>query len=191
MIVRDSYNYEWDGDKWTSVVKSRDSITGAYTIIDYAHHEVHGGSAYWAANNATIGNGELNTVALTTPNIRKWAHLLLEISSTQTATFDILEDVTSFAGGAAFIPLNFNRNSDNTSELTALVGDTTGADPVVPTGGTTIWSETLGTRGIATSRTNASELILKQNSKYLFRITNGVTTNNCTILLNWYEHTNK
>jgi hypothetical protein len=191
MIERISYSrlHGYDGTNWQEI--KVDNVTYALTTIDYAHHEVHDGSAYWAANNATIGNGEFNTVSLTTPNTTKWAHLLLSISSAATATFDVLEDVTSFASGAAFTPLNFNRNSSNTSDMVCGVGDTTGADPIVPTGGTTIWNETLGTRGITTTRENSSELILKRNSKYLFRITNGAASNNCTILLTWYEHTNR
>ena len=170
---------------------AKDSSTFAMVGIDYAHHEVHDGSAYWAANNATIGNGELNTISIQTPNSEKWLHLLLQVDSSAAAMFDVLEDVTSVASGAPFTPLNFNRNSDNASGATVRVGDTTGADPLVPTGGTTIWNETLGVKGVVTSRTNSSELILEQNSLYLFRITNGATSNNCTILLTWYEHTDK
>lgn len=181
--------FGWNGTRNREV--GIDSSTRVLTTIDYAHHEVHGGSAYWAANNATLGNGELNTISLTTPDTTKWAHLLLQIDSSAAAVFDILEDVTSLASGAAFTPLNFNRNSAKTSVLTAKVGDTPGADPIVPTGGTPIWSETLGTRGIVTTRQNASELILKQNSIYLFRITNGANANNCTVLLTWYEHTDR
>ena len=168
-----------------------DVSTRALNTIDYAHHEVHDGSAFFVANNATIGNGEINTVSLTTPNTSKWAHLLLQVDSSAVATFTILEDITSLAGGAAATPGNFNRNSSKSSVMASTVGDTTGADAITPTDGTTIWNETLGTRGIVTTRTNASELILKQNSIYLFKIVNGANANNCTILLTWYEHTDK
>jgi hypothetical protein len=167
-----------------------DEITRALTFIDYAHHEVHGGSAFWAYKTVALGNAEVATIGLVTPNTTKWAHLLLKVDLSAVATFDILEDVTSFAGGAAFTALNFNRNSANTSGLTVTTGHT-GSDLITPTGGAEIWNEALGTRGAQTSRQNASELILKQNSKYLFRVTNGATANNVSILLTWYEHTNK
>ena len=168
-----------------------DGATNATRTISYPHHEVHGGSAYWAANNATIDNTEVNTVSITTPDTTKWAHLLLCIDATTTGTFEVLEDVTSLSGGSAFTAMNFNRNSSKTSGMTVTTGDTTGTDPITPTGGTTIWSETLGTRGIATTRENASELVLKQNSIYLFRVTSSANSNNCTILLTWYEHTDR
>ena len=186
--------WRFDGALWKKVTSAAiDNATYARTGIDYAHHEVHAGSAYWAANNATLGNGELNTASIVTHNSAKWAHLLLEISSAAVATFEVFEDVTSsdMSGGAAFTPLNFNRNSTNVSLMTAKVGDTVGADQLVPSDGTAIWTESLGTRGIVTTRENGSELILKQNTGYLFRITNGANANNCTILLNWYEHTDR
>ena len=169
----------------------KDASTGAQTTIDYAHHEVHGGSAYIAYNNAVLANGNLNTISILTPDSEKWSHLLFNITATADATLDILEDVTSIASGAAFTPLNFNRNSDNTSGNTVKVGDTPGSDPIVPTGGNEIWSESFGTRGLTTSRMNASELILKQNSLYLFRVTNGVNANTVTITLTWYEHSDR
>jgi hypothetical protein len=185
-------SWRYNGSTWVKINSAAiDSSTYARTTIDYGHHEVHGGSAYWCANNATLGNGEINTVSITTPDTEKWAHLLLEITASATATFDVLEDVTSLAGGTSFTPLNFNRNSNNTSGMTCTVGDTPGTDAITPTGGTSIWVETLGTRGITHTRDNAAELILSQDSIYLFRITNGASANNCTILLTWYEHTDK
>jgi hypothetical protein len=113
----------------------------------------------------------------------------MEINLGAAAQFEILEDVTSFAGGVAFTPLNFNRNSTTTSGATCLRG-ATGADLITPTGGTVIWDETTNAR-IATTRDNASELNLKQNSKYLFRVTNSTASNDVSILLTWYEHTNR
>jgi len=167
-----------------------DSSTWAVNIIDYAHHEVHGGSAYWAYKTVTLGNAEVSGIGITTPDTTKWAHLLLKIDLSAAAVFDVLEDVTSFSGGAAFTPFNFNRNSDNTSGLTVVTGST-GDDLITPTGGAAIWDEDLGTRGAQTSRQNAAEMILKQDSNYLFRITNSTASNNASILLTWYEHTDK
>ncbi|MBU0907348.1 MAG: hypothetical protein KKE05_04305 [Nanoarchaeota archaeon] len=166
-----------------------DNVFKIPVSIDISHHEVHEGNAFWVSNNATLGNGNINTVSIQTPNTSKRLHLLLRIDSSAEALFDVLEDVTSLASGAAITPKNFDRNSGNVSVASSKVGDTIGADAIVPTGGTAIWTETLGVKGIVTSRENASELILKQNSIYLFRITNGATANNCTILLSWYEYT--
>ena len=167
-----------------------DGSTSAISVIDYAHHEVHGGSSYWAAVNATLGNAEVATIGFTTPNTTKWAHLLLQVDVNASCAFDVLESVTSFSGGAAYTIRNFDRNSTNSSGMTVITGYT-GSDLITPTGGTTIWAENLGTKGVSTSRENSSELIMKQNTKYLFRVTNGATSNAMTILLTWYEHTNR
>ena len=178
--------YGYNGTNWQTI--KIDSSTRAINTIDYAHHEVHGGSSYWAAVNATLGNGEIATIGFTTPDTTKWAHLLLQIDVNASCLFEVLEDVTSFSGGAAFTVRNFNRNSANASGMTVITGYT-GSNLITPTGGTTIWSENLGTKGVSTSRSNASELVMKQNSNYLFRVTNGATSNPMTILLTWYEHT--
>ena len=183
--------YEFEGSEWIKISSSAiDTTTNALGTIDYAHHEVHGGSAYWTYKTATLGNGEISTIGVTTPNTTKWAHLLMRIDLSAAAVLDVLEDVTSFAGGAAFTVLNFNRNSTKTSVMTVITGHT-GSDLITPTGGSAIWVEDLGTRGQQTTRENGSELILKQNSNYLFRITNSTASNLTTILLSWYEHTNK
>lgn len=183
-----SHLYGYNGTNWQNV--RLDQSTRSLQTIDYAHHEVHAGSAFWAYKSAVLGNGEVSTVGFVTPDTTKWAHLLLRIDLTAVATLDILEDVTSFAGGAAFTELNFNRNSGTASTMTVTTGHT-GSDLITPTGGTEIWNEILGTRGQQTSRQNASELILKQDSNYLFRITNSTVANSTTILLTWYEHTDK
>ena len=167
-----------------------DGSSNAIRFIDYAHHEVHDGSSYWAAVNATLGNGEIATIGFTTPDTTKWAHLLLQVDVNASCLFEVLESVSSFSGGAAFTVRNFDRNSSNTTGMTVITGYT-GSDLITPTGGTTIWSENLGTKGVSTSRSNASELIMKQNTNYLFRVTNGSTSNPMTILLTWYEHTNR
>lgn len=178
-----------DSGDWQPI--RSDASTEAIITISYPHHEDHAGSGFWMANNATLGNAEVNTVAITTPNSTKECHLLMQITSSAVATLDVLEDLTSIAGGAAFTPLNFNRNKQATkaSVMVGKVGDTTGADAITPTDGTTIWLETLGAAKTATTRENGSELILLHDAIYLFRITNGAVSNNCTILLDWYEHT--
>lgn len=180
--------YGYNGTNWHEV--RIDTSTRAFNVIDYAHHEVHGGSAFWAYKTATLGNGEISTIGFVTPDTTKWAHLLMKVDLSAAATLDILEDVTSFAGGAAFTELNFNRNSGTAATCAVTTGHT-GSDLITPTGGSEIWNEDLGTRGVQTSRSNASELIMKQDSNYLFRVTNSTVANNVSILLTWYEHTDK
>jgi hypothetical protein len=168
-----------------------DTVTHAIEVIDYAHHEVHDGNFFRSGMNFTLANGEVATLAFTTPNTAKWAHITWELATTADGTFTLLEDVTSFAGGAAVTPLNHNRNSGTASGMTLLKG-MTGADLITPTGGTTILNATLSTgKGSSVERGLSEEWILKQNSNYLFRYTNGTSANVIQLVLEWYEHTSK
>ena len=181
--------YKTKGGAWRPF--GVDLATWALNIIDYAHHEIHSGSSFFVYENAVLGNGNVLDIAITTPNTTKWSHLILHLDVSAGCVFDMLEDVTSFAGGAATIPANRNRNSTNVSVNTCLNGNTITADAIVPTGGTAVWNESVGVRGIVWSRSSGEEIILKQNSNYLFRVTNGANANTVTMLLNWYEHTDR
>jgi len=177
-----------------------DSGTRVLETIDYAHHEVHSGSHYFAGYSAALTSGDVITVGITTPNTTKWDHLLLGFNSADEAYFELLEDVTSFSGGAAIIAYNNNRNKqiENPSG-TVLIAGHTGTNLITPTGGTVIYAEYYGEAGATPSRSGAgggnrndNELILKQNTNYLLRITDtSASGNNSSITLEWYEHTDK
>ena len=168
-----------------------DSTTHVLTTITYPHHEAHAGRFYRTGMNYTLANGNVATFGLITPNSSRWIHTVWELTATADGTFEIIEDVTSFSGGAATTPLNHNRNSSNTSITTCTKG-MTGVDPITPTGGTTIVSKTLSTgKGVITDRGSGEEFILKQNSKYLFRYTNGTSANVIKLTFEWYEHGNR
>ena len=187
----DVFFYNKSDDTWYQQAPEVDAVTHAALIVDYAHHEVHSGSFYRSGMNYTLANAEVATFGLVTPNTTKWLHTTWELTSTADGTFAVLEDVTSFSGGASVTPLNHNRNSANTSGATCTRG-MTGANLITPTGGTTILTVDLDTgRGEVVDRGAAEEFILKQNSKYLFRYTNGTSANTIILSLRWYEHTSK
>jgi hypothetical protein len=168
-----------------------DGSTHSQTIIDYAHHEIHSGSYFRSGMNYSLANGEVATFGLVTPNTTKWLHMTWDLVASADGTFALLEDVTSFAGGASVTPINHNRNSATVSTATCTKG-MTGSDLITPTGGTQILGATLSTgKGSVVSRGTTGEFILKQNSKYLFRYTNGTSANIVSLILEWYEHTDK
>jgi hypothetical protein len=141
--------------------------------------------------NFALANGNVATFAITTPNTTKWLHITWELSTSADGTFALLEDVTSFSGGVAVTPLNHNRNSTTASTATCLRG-MTDADLITPTGGTQILGAVLSTgKGSSVERDTTGEFILKQNSKYLFRYTNGTSANVIQLVCEWYEHANK
>ncbi len=178
-------------DRDHSPVKLRvDKDTMALSVITHTHEEIHEGSHFYAYKTASITNGQVLTLALSLDNALKQFHLFMEFDIAVACTIDVLEDVTSFAGGAAFTILNNRRDSQDMriSGATCLTGHT-GSDLITPTGGSEIYAQALG----AGNRSGGAlghdaEILLKTGSKYLFRITNGTTTQGVTIILQWYEH---
>lgn len=65
----------------------------------------------------------------------------------------------------------------------------TGVDLPSLTGGTTIMGASLSTgKGDLLESSHGNEFILKQNSIYAFRYTNGTSANTIRFVLEWYEH---
>jgi hypothetical protein len=167
---------------------TQDASTESLINIDHIHHEVHEGNFYRSGFSYVLGNGEVATLAFTTPDSTTWAHMTWSLTTTADGTFTVLEDLESYSGGASVTPLNQNRNSGNTSDMTLERG-MTGDNLITPTGGTTILNAVLPTaRGSTVARDTGEEFILKQNSIYLFRYTNGTTENGVRFVMTWYEH---
>ena len=180
--------YGWNGTRTREL--GCDSSTRALTVMDYAHHEVHAGSHFRSGMNYTLENGNVATIGIVTP-AGKEMHIQWELTATADGVFSLLEDVTSFSGGASVTALNHNRNSSNASGTTITRG-MTGADLITPTGGTTILNAILATgKGSTLSNELGEEFILKVGSKYLFSYTNGTSANVIRLRLEWYEHTVK
>jgi hypothetical protein len=167
-----------------------DQSTNSIQTLDYLHHEVHAGNYYRSGMNYSLANGEVATYAVVTPDSSTWAHMSWELSASADGTFTVLENVSNLSGGATLTPLNHNRNSTTTSDMACTRG-MTGDDLITPTGGTPILNATLPTgKGSVLSRDLGQEFILKQNSTYLFRYTNGTSANVIQLVLEWYEHEN-
>jgi hypothetical protein len=93
-------------------------------------------------------------------------------------------------GTTAQTILNHDRNSANTSGLTIHKSASSGT-----TDGTLIWQRKSGS---ATAQARSAgeaehgmEIILKQNTKYIFKVTSGTNANLTNVLFDWYEHTNR
>ena len=173
-------------------ISARDDATLAIKTVTNTHHEIHEGVHFYVYDTATLANNQVLTIALTTPNTTKWGHLVWSFGASDAAMIDVLEDVTSYAGGTSFTPLNNNRNSATSSDMTSVVaGDTAGGDAITPTGGTEIWAEGIKSASKAGGVSRADdERELKQDSKYLFRLTSLANANVCNLSITWYEHVN-
>lgn len=164
-----------------------DKATRSIQTIDYAHHEIHEGDHYFVKGWMDLTNAQVFDFLATTPDTLKWAHMLVEFSAEAESHITIYEGTTTSADGTAVTAVNRDRNSSNTAGL--VVTHT----PTITGVGTQIASYKMGSsqKTGGTVRANA-ELILKQNTKYLIRITNDTALNNWfDYLADWYEHTNK
>lgn len=180
-------------DEDTGRTAALDDATDAIIAIDYAHHEVHGGSHFvYSETDPDLDAAAVIEVRIVTPNTTKWAHLVPYISGALHTKLEIFETCTHTAG-AGLTAYNSNRNSVTTPTLTLNRSADDNAD------GTLIFSTEFGidtggganrVTGGGSSRGDA-EWILKQNTVYLVRVTSLTADNVVSLALEWYEHTDK
>lgn len=166
-----------------------DRATFALNTIDYAHHEIHAGSFFTAGTALDLSAGGTVQLKITTPDSTRWAHLVGLVSVESESTVSWYENPTSPGAGAALPAYNHNRNSSGTATcaVAGSVGTFSG------TVGTTLARYNMGSgRGVGGDVREINEWVLKQNEDYLLEVVNGSSGPSLTTLvLAWYEHTNK
>lgn len=178
--VRDGLN-----ERFASVDKS----TWTLQTIEYEHHEIHSGSHFFYTDKNTLASAGTVVYLVTTPNTTKWAHMTMQISGSAITTIDIYEG-SDRTGTTLQTTWNNNRNSSTAATTTIHKGVSGGT-----TDGTLMFTRSSGSAtqqsrtGVETQR--SGEVILKQNTKYLMRITSGTNDNLTNAQLEWYEHTDK
>jgi hypothetical protein len=171
-----------------------DGNTTALTTIDYAHHEVHDGSHFFAIGYADLAITKVLDFTWKMPNTTRWIHWTWEIATESETLWQVYEGaVATNALSGAITPLNNDRNSTRRSgtemkfevqdDLTAANGDTD------VTGATLIESGISGAGKNAGSAGREDELILKQNTLYCLRAT-ATAAGYINFKMTWYEHTN-
>lgn len=170
-----------------------DPSSHALVVISYPHHEIHDGEHFYAYKTASLTNGQILTLAITTTQLSKELHMFMDFNIATACLVEILEDCDAFTGGTSFTPLNNLRDAQGKkpSTVSVLTGHT-GSTPITIGSGTEIWAQNLGAGNRAGGTlAHDAEIIFKRNSKYLFRITNSTTTQGVTATLQWYEHHNR
>ena len=174
-----------------------DNMTKALPVIEYSHHEVHGGSSFSAsANNVDLDTDDTLIIAFKTSDTMKHLHMVATMKNTSTSYAEILEAPTITNGtGSEISPTNRNRNSLKESTVSSIeaspVVNEVSINPTITADGTIIEPEYIGVgknKGSSESR-SLTEIILKQNTIYAFRITGLEDNGNATVKLVWYEHT--
>jgi hypothetical protein len=170
----------------TTQVPRIDIATHSLQTIEYEHHEIHAGSHYFICDyDSSIANNETIEFVLTTPDTTSWTHMSLDFSSILGVSLEVYEGASAIVGGTSVTAINNNRNSANTSGMTIL------KDPTSITDGTRIAGFLAGANRTGGFQQRDREIILKQNTTYLFRFTSLANSNAISFCGEWYEHTNK
>lgn len=118
--------------------------------------------------------------------------MTFDIEAISQTEFRIYENaVMTLTGGTPTTPMNNNRNSTNTSVMTVY------KTPSINTTGSLIYSQSSGYAGVTLQNAKEGivsrnkEIILKQNSDYIFRITSKDDDNIINYCGEWYEHADK
>lgn len=170
---------------------------GSLIAIPPEHHEIHCGDSYTSLYSEDLGNGASQTLAIIIPNeglteteegddqTTKQYHVIFYIDTEAEATFIAYEGATLSANGTAIPIKNRNRNSSRVDYIGFYYA------PTVTDNGSVVYP----LRRVGAGRTTGGELgrgsefIMKDNTIYLFTITNAVTTSNYfNFELSYYVH---
>ena len=165
-----------------------DPATGAVSVIDYGHHEIHSGSHFKAGTqDLDLDTNQTLAYCLTTSNTAVWAHYVMTAQATGAATVQLFENPTITGYGAEITIQNRNRNL-TTSESVMTMGLVTNHSST----GTTLATKWIGGSGfkteIAGEHRGDSEFILDQDEQYMVMITSTGDNNKVAIGADWYEH---
>lgn len=163
---------------------------GCLLTMPVEHHEIHCGDSYESRVTGDLTNGQVINYSIIVPNSTgsgqtlKLFHLKLTIDTEAEALIQIYKDSTLSNNGTPITIFNRNHNSALVDYLGFNV------TPTITTDGTLFYTKRIGsgkTFGGQAGREN--EIILKNNSKYLIRITNATTSDNYyNIEMDYYVH---
>ena len=169
-----------------------DSSSSSIQVIDYEHHEVHGGSTFHAYRGDTLATDDNIWIAITTPNTDKEAHIVWSLYCSGAVTFTITKNFTSYTGGTSQIPQNANQRSISmASDCIVKVGSYgVLADGLSVTGGVEYDKLSIGSGNKSGgSGTHSNEFIPAKNSITVFDILAVGNAIVCDLRIDWYEHT--
>ena len=166
-------------------------VTSAFKTIETEHAYIHEGIFFESYNKFTLAAGATRVVTIK-PAAGTYLHYRPTnlVTSADKVTIEFYEGATvTAATGTAVTPSNHNRNSTLASKVTLLDA------PTVTANGTKFTQVYIpGATGVGGSRTGASagvsnsEWVLKPDTQYAIKVTNGSSgANDIQINFQWYE----
>lgn len=173
-----------------------DSSTDSLQIVNYEHHEIHGGSHYFVTGYQDLTINQVLQFTWQMPNTTKWIHWTWDIDTESETLWQIYEGgsiVNPLANGIT--PLNSNRNSANTSGTAMryeIHANLAGADGDVNVGAALLIASGITGTGkrVSGNATRDNEILLKQNQLYVLRAT-ASAAGYINFNMQWYEHTDR
>lgn len=155
--------------------------------IDFPHHQIHEGNHFFASDYVDLNTAGTLILAISTASgTGTDVHFRSDITAAAATTMTLYEGAT-VSGGTTITAINNNRGSSNTSELTIV------KDPTITVSGTVISNNKVGSTSgnphnlYGGHADRDSELILKDNTTYLYYITSNADSNAVDYSLSWYE----
>lgn len=162
-----------------------DEMTGTLRTITEPHAEIHEGNHFLYTDSVELNAAASQDYLITTPNTTKWIHMVFVLDGSAITQFRLYEGADR-TGTTLQTVGNSNRNSPTTAGLTIHKGQSGGSTDGVLIhqykGGAATQQSRQGT-----GTRNDEELILKQNTKYLLRVTSGTNNDLTNVQLAWYE----
>ncbi len=185
-----------------------DASTNSLQTIDYAHHEVHGGSLFHCHfKNVVTNANEMTALAWNVPASAKWGHLILVVTATAISEYYFLENPSIDADEGTEVTIyNHNRNSGNGSgmlsiEGTPAAGEMTSYNEAQAADANISFTTELdgdyigagkGKSGSGGLSTHDDEWITDESAQYAV-VLKALGNDDCyhAIRLDWYEHEDK
>jgi len=178
-------NLGWNGTSWQAAII--DQNTRAFATLDFEHHKVHISDHYFVAEGFTLGSGDTANYLITVPNTTKYPHMLF-LTVGGLGLVAKLYQGANRTGATLLTSNNSDRNSANTAGTFVhddWTGGTTTGDLLATFAA---GSASVGGR-VGGGFRSEEELILKQNTKYVYELTSAANSNNISVFFTWYEQT--
>lgn len=167
-----------------------DGMANAFKIVDYQHHEIHGGRAFLAVYSLTRDNTEFIEMRFRPNHASRKCHMSIHIDAALAATVELWRSTTkTHVVANAITPMNRDFNSPNQSVLSVChtpAGSQAGDADLLQYIGSAAAN---GRSDIGGDTSSRHEFILKPFHDYLVKVTSRANLNAVTITLDWYEHT--
>lgn len=164
-----------------------DSVHKAIVVSQIEHKEIHEGNSFSYRDVITLGAAGVQDYLITTPNTTTWAHFGYEFEGQSEVLLDFYEGTDKSGVALQSNVFDRNRNTHNAATTTIHKGTSGGT-----VDGTLILSRVSGSATGAgkggAQVGEGQERVLKQNTKYIFRLTSAGASNKISLRLSWYEH---